>query len=162
MPLQNTQEVKKLTKRKKLILGTIILSLVEIIYFYFMGKPYNFLNGLDHFIVYILIGNSAFYVAYFLLLEAGNIRKKYLLIIIAYALLVIAPLFYHSNIPSTNLEDAQQLIIRSEGGKIVKDRDYADVIETYEGNEVYLITLEKNKKQHRFAFDPETQRYFSF
>lgn len=162
MSLQITQEVKNLTKRKKLILGTLILSLIEIIYFYFMGKPYNFLNGLDDFIVYVLVGNIAFYIAYFLLLDAGNIRKKYVLITIAYALLVVAPIFFHTKIPSTNLEDAQQLIMRSEGGEIVKDRDYADVIQTYQGHEVYLIVLEKNKKTSRFAFDPETQRYYSF
>ncbi|MBQ0138804.1 MAG: hypothetical protein KBT36_05875 [Kurthia sp.] len=155
-------EVKKLSKRKKLLLGLIVLSLIEIIYFYFMAKPYNFLNGLDNFIVYIVGGNIAFYIAYFLLLEQSNIRKKFMLIMIGYVLLIVAPFFFHSKIPSTNMEDAQNLIIRSEGGKVVKDRDYANTIRTYEGQEVYLITIEKNKKIYRFAFDPENQRYYSF
>lgn len=155
-------EVKKLSKRKKLLLGLLILSLLEIIYFYFMAKPYNFLNGLDQFIVYVVVGNIAFYIAYFLLLEQSNIRKKFLLIILGYLLLVLAPFFFQSKIPSTNMEDAQNLILRSEGGKVIKDRDYANTIRTYEGQEVYLITIEKNKKIYRFAFDPENQRYYSF
>lgn len=162
MPLQIKQEVKKLKKRKKLLLGLVILSLLEIIYFYFMGNPYNFLNGLDNFITYILIGNILLFLAYFFLLEQGNIRKKYMLLIIGYVLLITAPILFHTKIPSTKMEDAQQLILRSEGGKLIKDRDYTDRIETYEGKEVYLIALEKKKKIYRYAFDPETQRYYSF
>lgn len=152
----------KLTKRKKLLLALVVLSLIEIIYFYFMATPYNFLNGLDQFILYIIVGNIAFFIAYFLLLEQSNIRKKFTLIMIGFVLLISAPVFFHSKIPSTKLEDAQQLILRSEGGKIVKDRDYANTIMTYEGQEVYLISIEKKKKIKRFAFDPENQRYYSF
>lgn len=127
-----------------------------------MAKPYNFLNGLAYYLVYIIIGNIAFYIAYFLLLEQSNIRKKLLLISTAYILLIATPFLFHTQIPSTNLEDAQKLILRSEGGKIIKDRDYAGKISTYEGMEVYLIAIEKNKKIKRYAFDPETQRYYSF
>lgn len=162
MPLQIKQEVKKLKKRKKLLLGLIILSLIEIIYFYFMGNPYNFLNGLDNFITYIIVGNILLALAYFFLLEQGNIRKKYMLLIIGYVLLIAAPILFHTKLPSTKMEDAQQLILRSEGGKLIKDRDYEDFIKTYEGKEVYLIALEKKKKIYRYAFDPETQRYYSF
>lgn len=160
--MQKTVEVKNLTKRNKLLLGIILLSLIEIIYFYFMGKPYNYINGLDDLIQYIIIGNIAFFIAYFVLLESSNFRKKYAIIIIGFILLVVAPFVFHSKIPSTKYEDAQKLIIRTEGGKVIKDRDYDSMIRTYEGKEVYLVALEKGNKTYRFAFDPENQRYYPF
>lgn len=162
MSFQLTKEMNKFSKRKKLLAGLLILSLIEIICFYFMSKPYNFLNGLDDFIRYIIIGNILFFVAYLLLLEKNNIRKKYMFIIVAYLLLIATPFLFYNKIPQTNLEDAQSLIVRSEGGKVIKDRDYEDKIKTYEGEEVYLIAIEKGNKVSRFAFDPETQRYYSF
>lgn len=151
-----------MVKRKRLLLGVLVLSLIEIIYFYFMGKKFVYLNGMKMIIEAIIIGNIAFFIAYFLLLDASNFRKKYILFIGAYALLVIAPFVYHSKMPSTTFEEAQNLIIRTEGGKAIKDRDYAKIIQTYEGQDVYLISLEKKDKVKRFAFDPENQRYYPF
>ncbi|GEK33797.1 hypothetical protein [Kurthia sibirica] len=151
-----------MVKRKRLLLGVLIVSLIEIIYFYFMGKKFVYMNGLKEVIEIVIIGNIAFFVAYFLLLEPSNFRKKYILLIIAYALLIIAPFVYHSKMPSTTFEEAQKLIMRTEGGKVVKDRDYTTTIKTYEGNEVYLIALEKKSTVKRFAFDAENQRYYPF
>ena len=55
-------------------------------------------------------------------MEGGNFRKKYILIWIAYALLVIAPFVFKSRVPNFNIDDATQIIERTEGGTVVKDR----------------------------------------
>lgn len=159
---QRRQDHKKMNKRTRLLLGVIILSLIEIIYFYFMGKPYNYVNGLDDLIDYIIVGNIAFFVVYFVLIDGNQFRKKYMLFAAAYALLLAAPFFFHSKMPQTKVEEAQALIVRTEGGKVIKDRDYANVIKTYEGKEVYLVAVEKGDRVYRYAFDPDNQQYYSF
>lgn len=151
-----------LNKRKRLLQGILVVSIIEILCFYFIGRDYLFVNGLDDMIAYIVVGNIFFFISYFLLVEVSNFRKKYILIAIAYALLVIAPFVYKSHVPSFNVDDATQIIERTEGGKVVKDRVFGKTIVDYTGKEVYIITMRKNAKIERFAFDPNTEKYFSF
>lgn len=151
-----------MVNRKRLVIGILFVSLIEIIYFYFMGKQFVYLNGLDTVMRWVVIGNVLFFLTYFVLLDASNFRKKTAIIVIAYGLLVAAPFIYHAKMPSTTMGEAESLIMRTEGGKTIKDRDYANKIETYQGKEVYLISIEKEKKVKRFAFNPENQRYYPF
>lgn len=149
-------------KRKKLLLGILILSFIEIIYFYFRGKQYNWINGLGEMATYVIVGNIAFFIAYFVLIEQQQFRKKDLMILLAFVLLLVAPFIYEKDIPKVNVEDAQALIVRTEGGKVVKDREYSDKIFDYEGTEVYLIAVEKKDVLHRYAFNPYTEKYYPF
>ncbi|HIX42599.1 MAG TPA: hypothetical protein H9983_04915 [Candidatus Kurthia intestinigallinarum] len=151
-----------LGKREKLLLGFVVLAFIEVIYFYFRGKPYNGINSLGDMPNYVMIGLVAFFIAYYALIEKQNIRKKHWLIGIAYAALVAAPFVFERDIPKVNVEDAQDLIARTEGGKIVKDREYSNKIDTYEGQEVYLIALEKKDNVYRYAFDPYLEQYYPF
>lgn len=149
-------------KRKRLLQGILVISVIEILCFYFIGRNYLFINGLDDMITYVVVGNVFFFISYFLLVDASNFRKKYILIIIAYGLLVVAPFVYKSHIPTFNAEDATEIIQRTEGGKVVKDRVFGQTMIDYDGQEVYIITIKKNKEIERFAFDPKTEKYFSF
>lgn len=151
-----------MTKRKRLLQGILVISVIEILSFYFIGRNYLFVNGLDNMITYVIVGDAFFIISYFLLLEGGNFRKKYILIGIAYALLVIAPFIFKSRVPNFNINDATQIIERTEGGTVVKDRKFSDTIVDYTGQEVYIITVNKNGKLQRFAFDPNTEKYYSF
>ncbi|WP_397539799.1 hypothetical protein [Rummeliibacillus pycnus] len=151
-----------MNKRKRLLQGILVVSVIEILCFYFIGRDYLFVNGLDDMMIYIVVGNVFFFISYFLLVERGNFRKKYILITVAYALLVIAPLVYKSHVPTFNMDDAKQIIERTEGGKVVKDRKFGGTIVDYSGQEVYIITMEKNRKLERFAFDPNTEKYYTF
>ncbi|MGE7623159.1 hypothetical protein ACQKMD_08925 [Viridibacillus sp. NPDC096237] len=149
-------------KRKRLLQGILVISTLQMLYYYFIGKKYLFINGLGDIPVYIIGGNVLLFVAYFLLVEKSNIRKKNVLIIIAYVLLIIAPFYFQKHVPSFNVEDATQIISRTEGGKAVKDRKFSGTIVDYSGLEMYIITLEKNKVVSRYAFDPYTEKYYSF
>ncbi|MBK3496129.1 hypothetical protein JFL43_14930 [Viridibacillus sp. YIM B01967] len=151
-----------MVKRKRLLQGILVISVLEMLYYYFIGKNYIFINGLGDMLVYIIVGNVLLFVAYFLLVEKSNIRKKYALIITAYALLVVAPFYFQKHVPSFNVDDAGQIISRTEGGKVVKDRKFSGTIVDYSGLEVYIITLEKKKVISRYAFDPYTEKYYSF
>ena len=149
-------------KRKRLLQGIPVVSVIEILCFYFIGRNYLFINGLDDMITYVVVGNVFFFISYFLLVETSNFRKKYILIIIAYGLLIIAPFVYKSHVPTFNAEDATEIIQRTEGGTVVKDRVFGQTMVGYDGQEVYIVTIKKNKKIERFAFDPKTEKYFSF
>ncbi|MFF3103014.1 hypothetical protein [Viridibacillus arvi] len=149
-------------KRKRLLQGILVISALEMLYYYFIGKQYLFINGLGDMPYYIIGGNVLLFVAYFILVEKSNIRKKNALIIIAYALLIIAPFYFQKHVPSFNVDDATQIISRTEGGKVVKDRKFSGTIVDYSGLEVYIITLEKDKEVSRYAFDPYTEKYYSF
>ncbi|MGX9135758.1 hypothetical protein ACWV26_15560 [Rummeliibacillus sp. JY-2-4R] len=151
-----------MTKRKRLLQGILVVSVIEILCFYFIGRDYLFVNGLDNMITYVVVGNAFFFISYFLLVENSNFRKKYALISVAYALLIIAPFVYKSHVPTFNVDDATQIIERTEGGKVVKDRVFGQTIVDYSGKEVYIIALRKNTKIERFAFDPNTEKYFAF
>lgn len=151
-----------MNKRKRLLQGILVVSVIEILCFYFIGKDYLFIDGLDDMITYVVIGNIFFFISYFFLVEVSNFRKKTILIMVAYGLLVIAPFVYKSHIPTFNVEDATEIIHRTEGGKVVKDRVFGQTMVDYNGQEVYIITIKKNKKIERFAFDPKTEKYFSF
>lgn len=151
-----------LGKREKMILGLVLLAFIEVIYFYFRGKPYNGINSLGAMPNYIMVGLAIFFVAYYTLIEKQNFRKKHVLIGAAYAFLIAAPFAFERDIPKVNIEDAQDLIARTEGGKIIKDRDYSNKIDTYEGQEVYLIALEKKDAVYRYAFDPYSEQYYPF
>ncbi|MGG0655521.1 hypothetical protein [Rummeliibacillus pycnus] len=151
-----------MNKRKRLLQGILVVSVIEILCFYFIGRDYLFVNGLDDMITYVVVGNAFFFISYFLLVEGSNFRKKYILIAIGYGLLVIAPFVYKSHVPTFNVDDATQIIERTEGGKVVKDRVFGKTIVDYSGKEVYIITLRKNGKNERFAFDPNTEKYFAF
>lgn len=151
-----------LNKRKRLLQGILVVSAIEILSFYFIGRNYLFVNGLDNMMIYIVLGNVFFFASYFLLVEPSNFRKKYILISIAYALLVVAPFVYKSRVPNFNVDDAKQIIERTEGGHVIKDRKFSGTIVDYSGQEVYIITMEKNSKVERFAFDPNTEKYYTF
>lgn len=139
-----------------------MVSVIEILCFYFIGRKYLFINGLDDMITYVVLGDVFFFVSYFLMVEANNFRKKTTLIAIAYGLLVAAPFVYKTDIPNFNVDDATEIIHRTEGGRIVKDRVFGPTMVDYDGQEVYIITIKKDKKVKRFAFDPKTEKYFSF
>lgn len=149
-------------KRKRLLQGILVISVIEILCFYFIGRNYLFINSLDDMITYVVVGNVFFFISYFLLVDPSNFRKKYILIFIAYGLLVVAPFVYKSHVPTFNVEDATEIIQRTEGGKVVKDRVFGKTMIDYDGQEVYIITIKKNKKIERFAFDPKTEKYFLF
>ncbi len=151
-----------LTKRKRLLQGILVVSVIEILCFYFIGRDYLFVNRLDDMITYVVIGNAFFFISYFVLVEVSNFRKKHVLIGVAYALLIVAPFVYKNHMPTFNVDDATQVIQRTEGGQVVKDRVFGRTIVDYSGKEVYIITLKKNKVIERFAFDPNTEKYFAF
>ncbi|MGR6898730.1 hypothetical protein [Rummeliibacillus sp. BSL5] len=148
-------------KRKRLLQGILVIAIIEILSFYFIGRDYLFINGLDNMIAYVVTGGIFFAVSYFLLVEVSNFRKKYILIGIAYVLLVIAPFVYKNHLPHFKVEDAEQIILRTEGGRVVKDRELGQTMLNYAGEEVYIIALKKDGKLKRFAFNPTTEKYFS-
>ena len=152
----------KLGKREKLLLGIVLLSFIEVIYFYFRAKPYNGVNILGDMPSYVMLGLMTFFIAYYLLLEKQNFHKKHILIAIAYALLVLAPFMFERDIPNVKVDDAQAMIARTEGGKVVKDREYQNTIMNYDNREVYLIALEKKDAVYRYAFNPYTEQYYPF
>lgn len=160
--MKKDNQFSKLGKREKLLLGIVLLSFIEVIYFYFRGKPYNGVNILGDMPSYVMIGLVTFFIAYYLLLDKQNFRKKHVLIGIAYGLIVFAPFMFERDIPNVKVEDAQAMIARTEGGKVVKDREYQNTIMNYENQEVYLIALEKKDAVYRYAFDPYTEQYYPF
>lgn len=160
--LKKDTRLGKLGKREKLLLGIVLLSFIEVIYFYFRAKPYNGVNILGDMPGYVMLGLMTFLIAYFLLLDKQNFHKKHILIGMAYVLLLFAPFMFERDIPNVKVDDAQAMIARTEGGKVVKDREYQNTIMNYDDREVYLIALEKKDAVYRYAFDPYTEQYYPF
>lgn len=160
--LKKDTRLSKLGKREKLLLGIVLLSFIEVIYFYFRAKPYNGVNILGDMSGYVILGLMTFLIAYYLLLDKPNFHKKHILISIAYVLLLFAPFMFERDIPKVKVDDAQAMIARTEGGKVVKDREYQNTIMNYDNREVYLIALEKKDAVYRYAFDPYTAQYYPF